>query len=419
MKKFFIGLLIFLSAFFVSTNVSLAQSPTPEQSAEPIEIAPQEVAAPVQDEYSRAVVVDVTDEQPSQDIAGYSQIVQKVKLKIISGSEKDKEIDVEHGSLFAITDDQKVSKGETVVITKTQGPTGELYYITDKYRMDGIFVIFAIFIALVLFFGKVRGVTSLLGLLLSVLVLIKYVVPQILAGRDPVLVSVMGALVIAVLSLYMAHGINRRTTVALFSTIATLFISAVLAIVYVKFSQLTGTGSEEAIFLRMGPLGNIDLKGLLLGGIIIGALGVLDDITISQSTMIDELRQANPSLSKAELYKRGTRLGREHIASLINTLALAYVGASFPLLMLFSVSQDIPFWLTLNSEFIIEEVVRTLVGSSALILAVPISTFMAAYFLGKQTNIVEAEVVAETPKKVTRKPRKASTRKTSRRAKKA
>ena len=147
---------------------------------------------------------------------------------------------------------------------------------------------------------------------------------------------------------------------------------------FVYLGKLFGMGTEESIFIQSGVLQEVNLRGLLLGGIIIGALGVLDDITTAQTAAIDELSKANHKLGFAELYKAGTSIGREHIASLINTLALAYVGASLPILLLVSLNEDMPWWVMVNSEFIAEEIVRTLVGSSTLLLAVPISTWLAA-----------------------------------------
>lgn len=412
-KKLITGLLITLGLVTLAVLPANAQT----ESTAPAEISlPTESVEIPQDEYFKAEVVGVED-QPASNAGGIAQPVQKVKLKISSGAESGREIEVEHGGLFAISEEQKVKTGESVVIVKTQGPQGELYYITDRYRTEGVALLFGIFFLLAVIFGKARGASAIIGLIFSILVLIKFVIPEIIAGRDPLVTSLIGALIIAVISLYMAHGITKRTTVALASTILTLLISGILAIVFVKIAGLSGTGSEEAVFLRMGPIGNIDLKGLLLGGIIIGALGVLDDITTTQSAAVDELRRANPTLSKRELFTRGLSIGREHIASLINTLALAYAGASFPLLLLFSLGGNIPFWLTFNSEFIVEEIVRTLVGSSALILAVPISTFLAANFLVKPSNIGEVELAVEpvkaarrrsTAKKTTRTKRKTS-----------
>jgi len=175
------------------------------------------------------------------------------------------------------------------------------------------------------------------------------------------------------------------------STLITLGISIGLATFFVNISRLLGQGSEDAMFLANSSLGEINLQGLLLAGIIIGTLGVLDDITTAQTSVVGELRLANPTLSKHELHKRALVVGKEHISSLVNTLVLAYAGASLPLFLLFSAYPDTPFWYSLNSQFISEEVVRTLVGSTALILAVPISTYIAAHFLSK-TEVTKMKV---------------------------
>ena len=166
----------------------------------------------------------------------------------------------------------------------------------------------------------------------------------------------------------------------------TLGIAAALSIISVSLAKLSGAAQEEASYLHLEALPTLDLRGLLLGGIIIGALGILDDVTTAQVAVVDELKKANPSLSHGELYRRGISVGQEHIASLINTLVLAYAGASFPLLLVFALDKTIPLWVSLNAEFIAEEVVRTLVGSIALVFAVPISTFLAAYFFSRKKH---------------------------------
>jgi len=395
MKKIFLVLAtVFAFSFLPKVVVAQESDATPSSEMIIDESQLSEQQAIPQEEFSRAKVIEILEDKNAA-VGRFDQPYQKVKLRLETGSEVGKEIEVEHGGLFAIQEEQKVKVGETVVITKTAGPTGEIYYITDKYRIFPLIVIFAIFFGLAVFFGRVKGASAIVGLLASIFVLVKFVVPQILAGANPLTTSLGGALAIAIVSLYMAHGLNRRTTVALASTVITLIIAAGLAMFYVSFVGLSGTGSEEAIFLRMGPIGAIDLRGLLLGGIIIGALGVLDDITTSQSAAVDELQKANPNMTKSELMTRALSVGREHIASLVNTLALAYAGASFPLLLLFSISQDIPIWLTVNSEFIAEELVRTLVGSTALILAVPISTFLAVHFLAPKRSQMALEVIEE------------------------
>ncbi|MBP9751065.1 MAG: YibE/F family protein, partial [Candidatus Peribacteraceae bacterium] len=224
-------------------------------------------------------------------------------------------------------------------------------------------------------------ITSTLGLALSIAVLAGGVTPLIAAGHDPLLVSLGGAVIIACTSLLLAHGFRRRTYIALLSTLLTLGASTLLALLAVWLSALSGLGSEETVFLQTGTLAGVDLRGLLLGGIIIGCLGVLDDITTAQTAAVDEISRANPSLGERELMRAGMSVGREHIASLTNTIALAYAGASFPLLLLLSAESRYPLWSTLNSEFFAEEIVRTLVGSATLVLAVPLSTWLAVRFL--------------------------------------
>lgn len=233
------------------------------------------------------------------------------------------------------------------------------------------------------------GFTSMLGLGVSIAVLMLYIIPNIVRGANPLLISVTGSAAIAYTALYLAHGFNRRTSLALLSTVITLVLSTLMAVAFVHLANLFGMGSEEARFIQTGFTQNINLKGLLLGGIIIGALGVLDDITTAQTAAIDELSKANHTLGFTELFASGTSIGREHIASLINTLALAYVGASLPVFVLLFVNEEMPWWVIVNSEFLAEEIVRTLVGSSTLLLAVPISTYIAAkaFANGNHTNV--------------------------------
>jgi uncharacterized membrane protein len=186
-----------------------------------------------------------------------------------------------------------------------------------------------------------------------------------------------------VISISLAHGFHKRTFLAILSTAITLHLALALGWISVSFSKLFGLGSEDAVFLSFGEFSNIDLKGLLLGAIVIGSLGVLDDITTAQTATIEEIHKANPKLNFTELYTRGLSVGKEHIASLVNTLILAYVGASFPILILL-VTSTTPLWVTLNNEFMAEEIVRTLIGSITLITAVPISTVLAAWVYGRK-----------------------------------
>lgn len=354
--------LFFFASFFFAGSVT---AQTPDQ--------------PAPDVYYKAEVTNILSESVEETPDGIFPS-QKVELRILNGDEKGKTITIDHGDLFVIKEEQKVTTGDLVIITKPgSSPKPDFYYISDWYRTNGILIILAIFVALAIFFGRKKGLTSLLGLGFTILVIFYGMVPAIIRGTNPLTVAVIGALTIAVISLYLSHGFSKRTSVALLSTVITLVLAFVLDVVFVYLAKLSGTGSEESFYLQF-DMGSIDLRGLLLAGILLGVLGVLDDVTTAQSAAVEELQKANNSLSITELYQRGLSIGREHIASLINTLVLAYVGVSFPLILLFALNKTTPLWITLNSNFIAEEIVRALVGSSTLILAVPITTFLAAYF---------------------------------------
>lgn len=336
-------------------------------------------------EYFRGRVLEIVKEG-EEKIEGITdpQPYQTIKIRLESGPEKGTEVEINYGGEYTISKEQKVRQGETIVVAKLEGLEKEInYYVVDKYRLPALALIAAIFFLAAIALGRLKGATSLLGLGISLLVLVKFMLPRIVRGENPLLVALVGALVIALVSLYLAHGFNKKTTLALGSTLFTLGLAVGLAMFFVWLAKLTGLGTDEAFFVQAGPLAALNLKGLLLGGMLVGALGVLDDITTGQTAAIAEIKNANPELSWRQLYKSGLNVGREHIASLVNTLVLAYAGASFPLLLLFTTTTEVPFWVTANGEFLAEEIVRTLVGSSALLLAVPISTFLAAYVFGK------------------------------------
>ena len=240
------------------------------------------------------------------------------------------------------------------------------------------------------------GEIAILGLGFSVIILLQILAPQILTGSNPLLIAIVTACIIAVGSMYLAHGINKNTSIALLSTIATLAVACIASVAFVSVTKLFGLGTDEAFYLQSGYADLASLKGLLLSGIIIGTLGVLDDVTTSQVAAVSELRNTDPSLTPAALYTKGLRIGREHITSLINTLALAYAGASLPLFLLFLANTQ-PLWVTLNSEFVSEEIVRTVTGSISLILAVPIATALAANLLNKDLTFTKLNKWRKTP----------------------
>lgn len=344
------------------------------------QVQAQENVPPPEARYE-AVVTKILEEGKIKMQEKYMPF-QKIKAKITQGPLKNKEIEAEMGGLMVSSELQKVKVGDKILVGHIKKIDGsEMFYVADFVRTDSLIFLAAAFLFAVVAVGGIRGFSSFIGLIISFAVLLKYIIPNIVKGADPVFVSVSGALVILIATLYLAHGISRKTTAAVLGTFLSLIVTALLASLFVGLSKLSGFSSEEAVFLSTFPGMQMNLKGILLGGMIIGALGVLDDITITQSAAIFELKSANKNFSFKDLYMRGLRIGREHIASLVNTLVLAYAGASLPLMLLFSINGGEPLNVLLNREVIATEIVRTLVGSLGLVSAVPITTAIAALLI--------------------------------------
>jgi uncharacterized membrane protein len=280
---------------------------------------------------------------------------------------------------------RSVREGDQVIVGKGAEPQGEPtpgasppspYFFVDFDRRVPLLALGVLFSIVVIALSRWRGLAALAGLGVSLIVLAKFVLPAILEGREPLAVAVVGGAAIMFLALYLAHGLSAATTTAVLGTLASLFLTATLALLFVDLSAFTGLGSEEAAFLQISQQ-QVNLEGLLLASIIIGTLGVLDDVTVTQASAVWELQRANPGYGLRNLFGAGIRIGRDHIASTVNTLVLAYAGASLPLLILFSVS-DRALDQVVNTEIVAEEVVRTLVGSIGLVASVPITTGLAA-----------------------------------------
>jgi uncharacterized membrane protein len=294
--------------------------------------------------------------------------------------------------------------GDKIIVTPTQTTEGvELpedvppYGFVDFQRGTPLILLTAIFVIVVILLSRLKGVTSLLGLGISLLILVRFVLPAILEGSSPIAVAIVGAAAIMFAALYLSHGVNVRTTCAVLGTLISLAVTGILAVVFVEVGHLTGFASDEATFLQVSAQ-QINLQGLLLGGIIIGTLGVLDDVTVTQASAVWEIHLANRGYGFVHLYSAGIRIGRDHIASTVNTLVLAYAGAALPLLILFTISNT-GFSKVITSEVVAEEVVRTLVGSIGLIASVPITTGLTALVLTRGNP--EAREVESEPEPVT------------------
>ena len=306
------------------------------------------------------------------------QLYQKLEILVTKGSLKDKKITIENGNL-PMSNLQKYKVDDELVISFSKDFEGnDMFYITDYVRRGALAWLFVIFVVMAVAIGRWQGMASLIGMGISFLVIFKFILPKIYAGGDQVQIAILGSLVIIPATFLLSHGVNKKTGIAVVGTLISLVVTGILAHIFVDASKLTGFASEEAGFLQAFKPGLINIKGLLLAGIIIGVLGVLDDITISQSAIVQQLKAANPKLKAGELYKKAMAVGKDHIASMVNTLVLVYTGAALPLLLIF-IDNPHPFSEIVNYEIIADEIVRTLVGSIGLILAVPITTFIASF----------------------------------------
>ena len=284
-------------------------------------------------------------------------------------------------------------EGDRAYLAVVRAEGGEVSYQyagLDRRLLLGVLAL--VFGAAVVALGRVRGFAALISLALSITVLIWFILPAIVAGRSAVLVAVVGGGVIALISLYLAHGPSPLTHVAAVGVFGALVLTALLSWITVSLAGFTGLVSEEAFLLLAVP--DLDLSGLLLAGVVLGALGALDDVTVTQASAVWEVRAANPRLGSDELYASGLRVGRDHIVSTVNTLLLAYAGASLPLLIFFTLSGQ-SFGFIASSEVVAVEIVRTLVGSVGLVAAVPITTWLAARVAAGATG--EDEVAPGLP----------------------
>jgi uncharacterized membrane protein len=271
-----------------------------------------------------------------------------------------------------------VEEGDVLVLTRDPAAEGGPTYGFFDYERDTPIIVLAVaFAVVVVAVARLRGLASLVGLAFAFVVLLQFVLPGMLSDDSPIMVSLVGSAAIMFVVLYLAHGFSARTTTALVGTLFGLTLVAVMGSVAVSVARLTGLTSEEAIQLH-GYDPTLDFSGLVLAGIVVAGLGVLNDVTITQASAIWQLHEVSPEMSWRELYKRGMTVGRDHIASTVYTIVFAYAGAALPVLLLFEIYST-PTW-TLVTSLLAEEVIRTLVGAIALVLAVPVTTAAGAFF---------------------------------------
>lgn len=331
-------------------------------------------------ESARARVVEII-EDGEIDLSGLIQRYQVARVILEEGDYSGILMEIDYGRRQILPSGAIYLKpGDHVLVTVSSGPDGVLnVYFVDFFRVNPLLWLFAIFAIAILLISSWKGLRSLVSLAFSLMVIIGYLIPSILAGNDPVTVSITGSIILLAVTLYLTYGWNLKTHAAVVSMVLVLLITGILAIIFVNFTRLRGTGDESALFLLQSMNLRINLRGLLLGGMIIGALGVLDDLVTTQASAVFELHHANESFGFRQLFRSAMRIGQDHVAATVNTLVLAYAGASLPMFLLFSLGRG-NYGALVNFEFVAAEIVRTLVGSLGLVTAVPLTTAIAIFF---------------------------------------
>ena len=317
------------------------------------------------------------------------QPYQVMQVEVLEGDYKGISFQVDYGKRTLRSDTFRFSPGDQVyvIVNKTPDNVLQAYYV-DYKRSTPLAILLGAFVLSILVMGRWKGLGSLIALGISMMMITGYVIPHILGGEDPVKVSLIGSVILLAVTLYLTYGWNLKTHASVVSIMLSLSLTGALSLLFVNLARLTGYGDENATYLMQASSIQIDPRGLLLGGMIIGALGVLDDLVTSQSAAVVEIHDANPALGFRRTFQKAMRVGQDHVAATVNTLVLAYTGASLPLLLIFTLGNG-NYSFFVNSEFLAEEIVRTLVGSLGLIAAVPISTLIASILITHQDRLGE------------------------------
>lgn len=389
MKKTFLVLclaLLFLIPGFSVQGVYLTDNNSVPQSSDfiddfNIETNSEPADMSLLEHNFRAKVTEIIKEVEKEREDGSKYKQQNLRLRAISGPRQGEEFIYQGISEIEVGNIGYYRIGERVYVDVFQLESGEeAVYVVDYVRTWPVAILGLIFVFFVFLVGRFKGMRSLISLMLSFVVIIKFILPQILAGRDPFLVSLLGGVFIMAVIIYLTEGWQRKSHLAILSVFISLTLTLLLSVIFTAWTKLSGFAQEEAIFLISLGQAEINFRGLLLAGMLIGAIGVLDDIIVGQIETVERIKEANPNLSPARVFSLAYKVGNTHLGAIINTLFLTYAGAALPLLLLFVVNQEAGLSLSrvLNTEAITTEIIRTLVGSIGVMASMPIATFLAS-----------------------------------------
>jgi len=330
--------------------------------------------------YEKAEVLAIHEEKETLE-SGQENVIQELKVKILSGKFENQTISLEN-KIENNPYDMFLKEGDKIVLYIEELSDGQiLHFVHDYYRLGKIITVIIIFFALLIILGGLQGLKTVISLLLGLFFILKFLLPQIMNGHSPILLTLIFCIIITALTFLLISGFKKKSFSAILGTIFGLFVSVILAIIFGKLSNLTGFGHEETRVL-FAKFPDLNYNGLFYSAIMIGALGAVMDVAMSIASSINEIKKANPSLGTKELFKSGIRIGKDIIGTMSNTLIYAYVGAALSLLLLF-ISFGESYLKIFNFEFMAEEVIRSIAGSIGLIGAIPLTAFFSAWLESK------------------------------------
>jgi len=335
----------------------------------------------------RAKVLNIQKEGLTT-IGKQEQTYQVVEIEVLEGEFTYSHLFLEFGKNQVMPKEYILKPGDEILVTVGINPldNSQNAFFVDFVRGKALLLIFLIFAVISFVIGGWTGMRSLMGIIVGMGVIILFVIPQIKNGANPVVTSIIGSAIFLAVSLYLVYGWRPMTHSAAISMVFALILTGGFSVFAVKLARLTGFGNENVMFLMQQSENPIDMRGMLLAGIIIGSLGVLDDLVVGQSSAVFQLSKANVNLKFKDLFQRAMIVGRDHVAASVNTLVLAYAGESLPMLLLFSIT-DVNLGMAINVSFIAEEIVRALAGTIGLFLSIPISTAMACLWVLRKAEI--------------------------------
>jgi uncharacterized membrane protein len=331
-------------------------------------------------------VVETGDRNPAP--TGMRQPFQRLELQLDSGLYRGEIVTVEWGGRRALDPNGFLRAGDRVLVSETREGGVRRYSVEEIVRLPALLPLAIVLLAALLAVARLKGLAAITGLAASIAVFLLAIVPALQRGGDPLIASLVGAAGVVTVSVFVVHGVNWKSLAALVGTLLGLAVICVVAVIGLMTLRLTGLGSEEQIFLAVGTDGRIDMPRLVLAGVIVGSLGALVDMCVGQASATMELAAVDPSQRPAELYRSALNVGKDHIGSLVNTLALAYFGGALPLVLLLSLGFQ-PLSVALNSEVIVESILTVLAASIGLVLCVPVTTAVAVLFVQRGAERID------------------------------